>query len=37
MFNELVLSGGGIKGIAMIGALSYLEDIHLLKNIKKDM
>ena len=35
MFNELVLSGGGIKGIAMIGALSYLEDIHLLKNIKR--
>ena len=35
MFNELVLSGGGIKGIAMIGALSYLEDIHILKNIKR--
>ena len=35
MFNELVLSGGGVKGIAMIGALSYLEDIHILKNIKR--
>ena len=34
MYNELVLSGGGIKGIAIIGSLSYLEDIHILKNIK---
>lgn len=35
MYNELVLSGGGIKGIAMIGALSYLEEINLLQNIKR--
>src|SRR3989338_2541524 len=30
----LVLSGGGVKGIAHIGAMQALHDIHLLKNIQ---
>lgn len=31
--NILILSGGGIKGIAHIGGLKYLEEINLLNNI----
>lgn len=30
----LILSGGGVKGIAHIGALKALEDLDMLKNIK---
>ena len=37
MYNKkktvLVLSGGGIKGIAQIGAIKYLADSGILKNI----
>ena len=33
--NTLVLSSGGAKTIAFIGAIKGLEDINLLKNIKK--
>jgi len=30
----LVLSGGAIKGVAQIGALQYLEENNMLKDIK---
>ena len=32
-YNTLVLSGGGIKGIAHLGALQALDDLHLLEHI----
>lgn len=32
--NILVLSGGGVKGMALIGALKALEDLDILKHIK---
>lgn len=34
IINNLVLSGGGVKGIVMMGALKALEEYQLLKNIK---
>jgi len=34
MIKNLVLSGGGIKGIAHLGALKALEEKHILQNIK---
>ena len=36
-FNTLVMSGGGLKGIPMLGSLQYLIDMkHIeIKNIKK--
>ena len=33
-FNSLVLSGGGSKGFAMLGALQYLYDKGYMENIK---
>lgn len=33
--DTLILSGGGAKSIAMIGALKYLEEHYILKNINK--
>jgi predicted acylesterase/phospholipase RssA len=33
--NTLVLSGGGIKGIAYIGVIKYLQENNILKNINK--
>jgi predicted acylesterase/phospholipase RssA len=34
MFNTLILSGGGIKGIAFIGCIKYLDEIKLINNFK---
>lgn len=34
-FNTLVLSGGGVKGLAMLGSLQYLIHDSKLKNLKK--
>jgi predicted acylesterase/phospholipase RssA len=34
MINNIVFSGGGIKGLIFIGCLKYLEENNLLKNIK---
>lgn len=31
--NILVLSGGGIKGISLLGAIKYLEDQNIIENI----
>lgn len=33
-YDALVLSGGGIKGIAMLGAMAYMTDAHILKDVK---
>lgn len=33
-YKNLVLSGGGIKGLSIIGAIKYLEDIRILPDIK---
>lgn len=33
-FDAVVLSGGGVKGIAMLGSLAYLHDTDALKNVK---
>jgi predicted acylesterase/phospholipase RssA len=33
MKKKIVLSGGGTKGIAHIGALCYMDDNNLLANI----
>ena len=33
-YNNIVLSGGGIKGIAFIGALFALNELNILENIK---
>lgn len=35
MYTNLVFSGGGILGIAYLGVVKYLEEINVLKNIKK--
>ena len=35
MITNLVLSGGGIKGLSYIGVVKYLEEKKLLKNINK--
>lgn len=35
VYNTIVLSGGGIKGIAMLGSLQYLKNCNLLDNVKK--
>lgn len=32
-FKKLVFSGGGVKGIAFIGALKYLEEKNIVKNV----
>ncbi|XP_078684596.1 uncharacterized protein YqhO-like [Branchiostoma floridae x Branchiostoma belcheri] len=34
-FENLVLEGGGAKGIAYIGAMKVLEDAGIIKNIKR--
>lgn len=34
-YNTVVLSGGGVKGIAMLGTLQYLKNINLLQDVKK--
>lgn len=34
-YNTVVLSGGGVKGIAMLGTLQYLKNKNLLDNVKK--
>lgn len=34
-YDTVVLSGGSIKGIAMLGALQYLQDNNLLLNVNK--
>ena len=34
IYDTLVLSGGGAKGIALIGALEYLNELKILQNIK---
>lgn len=34
MYKNLVLSGGGVKGISLIGALKYLDENNLLNQIK---
>lgn len=34
-YNTLVLSGGGVRGFAMLGTLQYLQQHRLLNNIKK--
>lgn len=34
MFNNLILSGGEMKGICFIGAIRYLEETNNMKNIK---
>ena len=33
-YNSLVLSGGAVRGLAIIGALQYAYDNFLLKNVK---
>ena len=33
--DTLIISGGGIKSVAVIGSLNYLNEIGILKNIKK--
>lgn len=33
LFNSLVFEGGGVKGISYIGAIEYLEDNNILKDI----
>lgn len=33
-YNTLVFEGGGVKGIAYIGALKYLSEVNVLKNIQ---
>lgn len=33
-YKNLILSGGGTKGIACLGSLKYLEEINILKNIE---
>ena len=32
--NILVLAGGGMKGIALLGAIKYLEELNLIKDIE---
>lgn len=34
-YQNLVLSGGGVKAIAFIGSLEYLDEIHILKNMHR--
>lgn len=34
IYQHLVLSGGGIRGIAFLGAIAYLEENNLVKDIK---
>lgn len=31
--NKIVISGGGMRGLGFIGALKYLEELNILKNI----
>ena len=33
MYSNLVLSGGGIRGIALLGSLYYLEEIKMINKI----
>lgn len=35
MYSNLVLSGGALRAVALLGAIKYLEDLNLLKNIKQ--
>lgn len=34
-YTALVMSGGGVKGLGLLGALQFLADKHKLKNIQK--
>jgi len=34
-FQNLILEGGGVKGIAYVGALEVLEELGIMKNIKR--
>lgn len=35
MYSNLVLSGGALRAVALLGAIKYLEELNLLKNIKQ--
>ena len=35
MYYNLVLSGGALRAIALLGAIKYLEELNILKNIKQ--
>ena len=35
MNRNLVFKGGGVRGIAYMGALAILEEVEVLKNIKR--
>ena len=35
MYTNLVLSGGALRAIAILGAIKYLEQLNLIKNIKE--
>ncbi|MDQ7860327.1 patatin-like phospholipase family protein [Peribacillus frigoritolerans] len=34
-FKNLIFEGGGVKGLAFVGALEILEENHILENIKR--
>lgn len=34
-FNNLVFEGGGVKGIAYVGALEVLQEEGILQNVKR--
>lgn len=35
MYSNLVLSGGGLKGISLLGAIDYLKELDLMKHFKQ--
>jgi predicted acylesterase/phospholipase RssA len=35
MYSNLVLSGGALRAVALLGAIKYLEELNILKNIKQ--
>jgi|TARA_Y100000389_G_scaffold181485_1_gene197135 NTE family protein len=35
MYSNLVLSGGALRAVALLGAVKYLEELDILKNIKQ--
>ena len=37
IINTLILSGGGVKGIAYIGALKYLDELKTKEDLKVDI
>jgi len=34
-YNTIVISGGGVKGVAMLGALQYLKNANMLDSVEK--